>query len=95
MTHFEQMELHGQINIFEFMEAAPKVKRRKVFVEGNRVKIKFYADEIEFIQSCHPQLMEEGEIIGKHHDFYIVRIGEIELYVEGEKLKAVKKRNIE
>lgn len=86
MTHFEYLESVGQTNIFDFLDITSVSKRNKGFIEGDKVKIRFYADEIEFIRNCHPQLMEVGEIIGKQQDFYIIRIGEIVLHVEGEKL---------
>lgn len=87
MSHFEYMEQAGQTNIFDFLPITPTSKRNRAFVEGDKVKIRYYADEIEFISNCHPQLLEEGEIVGKHRDFYVIQIGEIVLYVEGEKLK--------
>lgn len=89
MTHFEQMEQSGQTSIFDFLDITPRSARNKGFIEGDKVKIRFYADEIEFISNYHPQLMEAGEIIGRHYDFYVIQIGEIVLYVEGEKLSLV------
>jgi len=89
MTHFEQMELQGQTNIFDFLDITPMSRRNKSFVEGDKVKIRYYADEMEFIAACHPQLMGIGEVIGKQHDFYVIKIGEVELHVEGEKLTLV------
>jgi len=89
MTHFEQMEQSGQTNIFDFLDITPMSKRNKSFVEGDRVRIRFYTDEIESIQSCHPHLMKVGEIVSKKLDFYLIRIGETELYVDGSKLTLV------
>lgn len=89
MTHFEHMEQLGQTNIFDFLDITPISKRNKSFMEGDKVKIRFYADEIEFISKCHPQLMEVGVVIGRQYDFYIIQIGEIVLHVEGEKLSLV------
>lgn len=89
MTHFEYLESQGQTNIFDFLEVTPKSKRNKSFVEGDKVKIRFYADEIDFIRNCHPQLLEEGEVIGRKHDFYVIQIGGIVMYAEGEKLMLV------
>jgi len=89
MTHFELMEQSGQTNIFEFLPTKSTSKRNKGFFEGDKVRIRFYTDEVEYIQSCHPQLMGVGEVIGKQHDFYVIKIGEVELHVEGEKLTLV------
>lgn len=87
MTHFEYLESQGQMNIFDYIDITPTSKRNKSFVEGDRVKIRYYVDELEFIQACHPQLLEEGVIIGKANDFYRVQIGEVVVDVEGQKLK--------
>lgn len=87
MTHFEYMESQGQMNIFDVLPITPRSNRNKSFVEGDKVKIRYYVDELEFIQAYHPQLMEEGVIIGKAHDFYRVQIGEVVVDVEGQKLK--------
>ena len=86
MTHFEYLESIGQTNIFDFLDITPMSKRNKGFFEGDKVKIRYYVDEIEFIRNCHPQLMEVGEIIGKKLDFYSVLIGEEVVKVPGEKL---------
>jgi len=80
------MEQSGQTSIFDFLDITQSSKRNKSFFEGDKVKIRFYADEIEFISNCHPRFMEVGEIIDKQQDFYVIRIGEVELHVEGEKL---------
>lgn len=89
MTHFELMEASGQTNIFDYIEITPNSIRNKYFVEGDPVKIRFYQDEYDFIATCHPQLLEEGEIIDKRLDFYRVRIGDIVVDVPGEKLVLV------
>lgn len=89
MTHFEQMEQLGQTNIFEFLPIKYDGKRNKGFIEGDPVKIRFYQDEFDFIYRCHPQLLEVGEIIDKHLEFYSVRIGNTIIDVPGEKLVLV------
>lgn len=89
MTHFEQMEQLGQTNIFEFLPIGYKSKRNNEFIEGDPVKIQFYQDEYNFIIECHPHLLEAGEVIGKHLDFYLVRIGDMVVEVPGEKLSLV------
>lgn len=89
MTHFEYLESIGQTNIFDFLDITPMSKRNKGFFEGDKVKIRFYADEIEFIRNCHPQFMEVGEIIDKKLDFYSVLIGEEVVEVPGDKLMLV------
>lgn len=89
MTHFEQMKQLGQTNIFEFLPISYESKRNKGFIQGDPVKIRFYRDEYDFICHCHPQLLEVGEIIDKHLDFYRVRIGDIVVDVPGEKLSLI------
>ena len=85
MSDFEELEALGQTNIFDFLEKTPK-RRNKSFIEGDRVKIRFYVDEVEYIQKNHPGLLQAGEVIGKHHDFYVIKIGELVMHVDGEKL---------
>lgn len=86
MTFFEQMEQLGQTNIFEFLPISYDGKRNKGFMEGDPVKIRFYQDEYDFITNQHPQLLETGEIIDRHLEFYRVRIGDTIIDVPGEKL---------
>jgi len=85
MNDYEELEAKGQTNIFDFLEVTPE-KRSKTFVEGDSVKIRFYIDEIEFIEKNHPELLKVGKVTGKHHDFYVIQINEITLHVDGEKL---------
>lgn len=83
------MESIGQINIFDILPIKTTPVRNKAFVEGDKVKIRYYADEIDYVRECLPQLLEEGEIINKQLDFYQVRIGEKLIDVPGEKLVLV------
>ena len=85
MSDYEELEALGQTNIFDFLEVTPK-KRNKSFIEGDNVKIRFYIDEIEFVEKNHPELLKVGKVIGKQHDFYVIQINEITLHVDGEKL---------
>ncbi len=86
MTHFEYMESIGQTNIFEFLEAPLSPGRNNAFITGDKVKIRFYTDELPSIEYCHPHLLGRGEIVGKKLDFYIVQIGERTVAVPGDKL---------
>ena len=85
MSDYEELEAKGQTNIFDFLEITPE-KRNEAFVEGDSVKIRFYIDEIEFIEKNHPELLKVGKVIGTRHDFYVIQIDEITLHVDGEKL---------
>ena len=85
MSEYEELEAMGQTSIFDFLEKTPK-KRNKAFSEGDKVKIRFYVDEIEYIEKNHPELLKVGVVIGKRHDFYVIQINEITLHVDGEKL---------
>lgn len=85
MSDFEKLEALGQTSIFDFLET-PKTKQSKAFEPGDKVRIRFYVDEIEFVKNNHPQWLEVAEVIGKLHDFYEIKIGEITLHVEGGKL---------
>lgn len=89
MTHFEQMEQLGQTNIFEFLPIGYESKRNRGFMKGDPVKIRFYQDELDFIYHCHPQLLEVGEIIDRHLEFYRVRIGDKIVDIPGEKLSLI------
>lgn len=89
MNHHEYMESIGQINIFDILPIKTTPVRNKAFVEGDRVKIRYYADEIEYMCECLPQLLEVGEIVSKQLDFYQVRIGDSVIDVPGEKLVLV------
>ena len=85
MSEYEELEMLGQTNIFDFLEKTPK-RRNKAFIEGDKVKIRFYVDEVEFVEKNHPELLQPGKVIGKRHDFYVIQINEIVLHVDGEKL---------
>ena len=86
MIYFETME---QTSIFDYLPIAADNKRNKAFFEGDKVKIRYYVDELPYIETCHPQWLEVGEIIGKKLDFYCVLIGEEVVEVPGEKLVLV------
>ncbi len=87
MTHFEIMAQKRQTSIFEYILIGPNSKRNNGFEEGDYVKIRFYTDEFDFIYNCHPQLLEEGIIIEKQHDFYKVKFANGNFVdVPGEKL---------
>lgn len=86
MTHFEIMESIGQTNIFDYIEMTPTTKRNNAFEVGDSVKLHFYQDEYDFINECHPHLLEAGVVIGKHLDFYRVQIGGAVVDVPGDKL---------
>ena len=89
MTHFELMESVGQTNIFDYLPKSIDRKRNKAFMEGDRVKIRFYVDEIEEVKKYRPKHVETGEIIGKKLDFYIVQFEDSVAYVDGGKLMLV------
>ena len=89
MTHFEIMEASGQTNIFDYIEIAPNSIRNIGFAEGDPVKIRFYQDEYDYIYHCHPQLLEVGQVIDRHLDFYRVRIGDVVIDVPGDKLTLI------
>ncbi len=86
MTHFEYLESQGQTNIFDYIDITPQSKRNKSFVEGDRVTILFYVDELAYIKECHPQLMKVGVIVGKRFDFYEVKFDSTTVEIPGEKL---------
>lgn len=88
MTFQEQLEAMGQTTIFDFLPYEP-VKRAKGFDIGDKVQIRYYDEEYDFIYHCHPQLLEDGEIVDKKCDFYKVRIGEVVVDVPGDKLRLV------
>ena len=88
MTYQEQLEAIGQTTIFDFLPYEP-VKRAKGFEIGDTVKIRYYHEELDFISACHPQLLEDGEIVDKKCDFYRVRIGEVVVDVPGNKLRLI------
>ncbi|MGE7020387.1 hypothetical protein [Solibacillus cecembensis] len=89
MSHFEIMEAAGQTNIFDFITITPTSIRNVGFMEGDSVKIRFYEDEVSYINNCHPQLLNVGEIVGKQHDFYLINMNGIIVEVPGEKLVLV------
>lgn len=89
MTHFEYLESVGQTNIFDYIDIAPTSKRNNCFVEGDKVTIRFYVDELAYIKECHPQLMEVGHIVDKQYDFYMVKFDGRTIEVPGEKLSLV------
>ena len=89
MTYFEQIELQGQTNIFDFLPTKDDVKRNKAFFEGDVVKVRYYHDEYEILKKLHPELLQPGVIVGKKLDFYIVEINDVVIYVEGSKLVLV------
>lgn len=86
MTQFEQVELAGQTTIFDFLEFPPSLRRNNAFLIGDKVKIRFYIDELYYIEQSHQQLLGIGEIVGKKFDFYIIQIGEQVVEVPGDKL---------
>ena len=83
------MEQLGQTNIFEFLPISYESKRNNGFIKGDPVKIRFYQDEYDFIYNCHPQLLEVGEIVDNHLEFYRVRFVDKIVDIPGEKLMLV------
>lgn len=67
MTHFEYLESIGQATIFDFLDAP--VAPVKVFAIGAQVKVHYYDDELEYVQSYLPHLLEVGEIVEVHDGF--------------------------
>ncbi|WP_413363108.1 hypothetical protein [Lysinibacillus sp. 3P01SB] len=63
MTHFEHMESIGQMNIFEFLEVPLSLGRNNAFITADKVRIRFYIDELSYIEHCHPQLLGRGSRI--------------------------------
>lgn len=53
---------------------------------GDKVNIKYYSDKIKYVQACHPQMMEVGEIVLVHGTFSKVVIADQIISVDGEKL---------
>lgn len=77
-----------QLNIFD-QAPEPAQKRRKLEV-GELVKVKFYDDEMEYVQQRCPELLKVGTIVEKQLDFCRVEFGqEIVHVIDIRKLKIV------
>lgn len=86
MAEDNYLESIGQTTIFDFLQV-DNVKRSKAFEIGDKVSIRYYEEELDFIRDCHPQLLDGGEIIDKKCDFYRLKIGDVVVDVPGDKLR--------
>ena len=65
MSEHEILEAQGQTTIFDYIEYIPASKVMRSFLQGDKVKLRLYVDEVEYVQQNHPYLMEPGVIFEK------------------------------
>jgi len=86
MDELELLEEEGQMNIFDYIDVGQDSKRTRKLLQGDRVKLRFYVDEIEYIRLCHPQLMGEGIVTEWFDNHCMVSIAGELIKVDNEKL---------
>lgn len=85
MTQFEYMQQHTQLTIDDILSAIPNVSTAQHIV-GDKVKIHYYADELEYVCSCFPQYLEHGQIVEVCNGYCRVAIAGEVITVDSEKL---------
>ncbi len=86
MDELELLESEGQMNIFDYIDVGQDSKRTRKLVEGDKVKLRFYVDEIDYIALCHPQLLGEGIVNECFTNCCMVSIAGDLIKVDNEKL---------
>ena len=83
MNEYDELEEKGQTNIFDFLLEEHHKKEMDI---GDKVMIRFYVDELEYVRSNEPCLLGVGQIVGAKLDFWLVDFGGKELLIEKNRL---------
>ena len=83
MNEYDELETKGQTNIFDFLLEEHHKKEMDI---GDKVMIRFYVDELEYVRSNEPWLLGVGQIVGAKLDFWLVDFGGKELLIEKNRL---------
>ena len=83
MNEYDELEAKGQTNIFDFLLEEHHKKEMDI---GDKVKIRFYVDELEYVRSNEPWLLGVGQIVGVKLDFWLVDFNGNELLIEKNRL---------
>ena len=83
MNEYDELEAKGQTNIFDFLLEEHHKKEMDI---GDKVMIRFYVDELEYIRSNKPWMLSVGQIVGAKLDFWLVNFDGNELLVEKNRL---------
>jgi len=83
MNEYDELEAKGQTNIFDFLLEEHDKKEMGI---GDKVMIRFYVDELEYIRSNKPWMLGVGQIVGVKLDFWLVNFDGKELLIEKNRL---------
>ena len=83
MNEYNELEAKGQTNIFDFLLEEHHKKEMDI---GDKVIIRFYVDELEYIRSNKPWMLSVGQIVGAKLDFWLVNFDGNELLVGKNRL---------
>lgn len=85
MTLQEELEILGQTNIFDFLPGGSK-DRSKGFMVGDKVKVRYYPDELEYVRDNHPHMLGEAVVVFVEGNHCKIEIDGKVVCVDGEKL---------
>lgn len=89
MNELELLEAQGQMNIFDYIDVGQDSKRTRKLVQGDRVKLRLYVDEVDYVRVSLPHLLEVGVITEVFDGYYSVKFDSETIKVDGDKLLIV------